>query len=80
MPMTKVTAKGQITLPLDVRRALGVEAGDRVEFVIENGRVAVHAATHDVRELKGLVAPRPEGPVSIDEMDAAIESEAGRCS
>jgi AbrB family looped-hinge helix DNA binding protein len=30
---------GQITIPVDVRRALNVEAGDRVEFIqIEPGR------------------------------------------
>jgi AbrB family looped-hinge helix DNA binding protein len=28
----RITSKGQITLPRDVRRALGVEAGDRVLF------------------------------------------------
>lgn len=28
----KVTSKGQITVPLDVRRALGVRSGDRLLF------------------------------------------------
>lgn len=28
----KVTSKGQITIPLEVRRALGVRAGDRLVF------------------------------------------------
>lgn len=27
------TSKGQITIPVEVRKALGVDAGDRVEFV-----------------------------------------------
>ena len=29
----KITSKGQVTLPSDVRKALGVGAGDRVLFV-----------------------------------------------
>jgi AbrB family looped-hinge helix DNA binding protein len=36
----KVTAKGQVTIPLDVRQALGIEDGDRVEFFVHrDGRV-----------------------------------------
>jgi len=30
--LAKVTSKGQITIPRDVRRRLGVRAGDRVLF------------------------------------------------
>lgn len=30
--MTKVTKKGQVTIPAAVRRAMGVKPGDRVEF------------------------------------------------
>lgn len=33
--MAVVTGKGQITLPEEVRRALGVEAGAEVDFVIQ---------------------------------------------
>ena len=32
-----VTSKGQITVPLVIRRELGIEAGDRIEFVVEGG-------------------------------------------
>lgn len=39
MTTATVTSKGQITIPADVRRALAVDAGDRVEFVqIESGQ------------------------------------------
>lgn len=38
MPTAKVTSKGQITLPLDVRRRMGIERGDEIEFREENGR------------------------------------------
>ena len=33
----KVMAKGQITIPKDVREVLGVSNGDRVSFIVENG-------------------------------------------
>lgn len=35
----KVMSKGQITLPVDIRRKLGLEAGDRVVIVCEGNRV-----------------------------------------
>ena len=78
MSTTTLITKGQITLPVDVRRALNVEAGDRVEFVqIEPGRFEVIAATRSVRELKGRFG-EPTRAVSIEEMDAAIAAQAAR--
>ena len=72
MSAATVTSKGQITIPAPVRLALGLDAGDRVEFVeLEKGRFAIVAATIPLRRLKGLIR-RPEKPVSIDEMNAAI--------
>lgn len=72
MATATVSSKGQITLPVDVRRSLGVETGDRVEFVeVAPGRYEVVAATHPVTALKGLFGKRA-GAVSIDEMNAAI--------
>lgn len=71
MSMAKLTSKGQITLPIDVRNALGVTTGDRVEFVEENGRFIVISATQEAKKLKGLIK-RPSKPVSIEAMNAAI--------
>lgn len=37
----KVMAKGQVTIPKDIREVLGVSSGDRITFVVENGSVRV---------------------------------------
>jgi antitoxin PrlF len=67
-----LTSKGQLTLPKEVRTALGVGPGDRVDFVrMEDGNFAVLPATHSVKSLKGLI-PKPRKTVSLDEMDQAI--------
>ncbi|MBK5298544.1 MAG: AbrB/MazE/SpoVT family DNA-binding domain-containing protein [Vicinamibacteria bacterium] len=72
MPTATLSSKGQITLPRQVRQALGVTTGDRVAFTVEaSGEIRVRAATDDVRSLKGLL-PRPRRAVSLAEMDAAI--------
>jgi antitoxin PrlF len=40
--VTRLTTKHQTTVPLEVRRALGLEAGDRVEFRVEGTSVTLH--------------------------------------
>lgn len=55
MPFARVSAKGQITLPASVRRALALQPGDRVTFVmVEPNCVEMIAAVRSARELKGL--------------------------
>ena len=78
MTRATLTSKGQITIPKEVRERLGVEAGDRLEFVEqERGVYKVIAATRDVRHLKGLV-PKPRRHVSVEEMKAAVRKSRGR--
>jgi len=78
MTQATLTSKGQITIPKEVRERLGVEAGDRLEFVEqERGVYKVVAATKDVRHLKGLVS-KPRRAVSVEEMNAAVRSSRGR--
>jgi AbrB family looped-hinge helix DNA binding protein len=69
-----MTTKGQVTIPLDVRQRLGLDAGDRIEFVeIEDGMFAIKPAIEDVRSLKGLLR-KPSKPVSVDDMNAAVRT------
>ena len=75
MTTATLTSKGQITVPVEVRRALQVESGDKVEFIqIEPGRFELMAATRSVRELKGMFGPASR-VVSIEEMNAAIAAQ-----
>ena len=38
----KITSKGQVTLPREIRERLGVQDGDRVRFEMEAGRVVIY--------------------------------------
>jgi AbrB family looped-hinge helix DNA binding protein len=72
MATATLTSKGQITLPKEVRDALGVSTGDRIEFVAEeDGVYKVVPVTRDIRHLKGLVG-KPAKPVSVDAMKRAV--------
>jgi antitoxin PrlF len=68
---TRVTRKGQITLPESVLERLGVKAGDQIEFVEYAQGVLLKRITADIRTLKGMV-PKPTKPVSIEDMKQAI--------
>jgi antitoxin PrlF len=79
MAAATLTSKGQITIPARVRTALGVDAGDRIEFVeVGKGEFNIVAATRSVRELSGMLYRKGREPVSIEEMNAAIAKGASR--
>ena len=72
MTTATLSSKGQITIPADVRQALHVDTGDRIEFVeIEAGRYEFVAATQSVTELKGMFG-KARRVISIEEMNRAI--------
>lgn len=57
----KVMAKGQITIPKDVRKALGVESGDRVSFIVEGNTVRiVNSAVYAMQMLQCEMAGEAE--------------------
>ncbi len=37
----KVMSKGQITLPLEIRKLLGVKSGDRVSFIVNGSTIII---------------------------------------
>lgn len=55
--VSKITAKGQTTVPKAVRRALGVDYGGRIAYRIEQGRVILRRAETKHRDpaLRGLL-------------------------
>jgi len=79
MPSAKVTSKGQITIPQEIRERMGVSEGDRVEFVyLDDGGFALKPATRSIKELKGIIPLRRRRPVTLEEMDDAIAAGAAR--
>lgn len=76
-----VTAKGQVTLRRAVLNHLGVEPGAKVSVsLLENGRVELAAAgaRDDIKSLRGALRRPGQRPVSLEEMQEAIEAGEGR--
>jgi antitoxin PrlF len=69
MAIATVTSKGQITLPKEVREHLHLAEGDRVEFVIEEGRVQVRPLAGSVRSLFGYLQDAERAAPSLEELD-----------
>lgn len=75
MDNAKVMAKGQITIPKDVRDVLGVSSGDRVTFIVEGPTVrmvksAVYAMQMLQQDMAGEAARA--GLTSEDDVNALI--------
>ncbi len=72
MSMSNVTQKGQVTIPAEMRKALGLKAGSKVRFKRQGRRVSLEAVQEPaVESLFGtLKVPRTRG---IADIDAAID-------
>jgi AbrB family looped-hinge helix DNA binding protein len=73
---SKVTAQGQISVPVDVRRKLGIGPGSVLEWEEDGDKIVVRRAgrfsSEDInRELFGQRRPQAH---SIDELKAGIRS------
>lgn len=70
----RVTAKGQITIPIEVRRELGIEKGDSVVFY-KGLDGSMHMRVRRVRKGAGRGSlSRPDAPRSPEEVRMAIEA------
>jgi len=67
---TKVMPKGQITLPIDIRRSMGLSTGDRVALVYENNRVImINPAVYAMEKLQNEMKDEAEKAGLVTEED-----------
>jgi AbrB family looped-hinge helix DNA binding protein len=70
-----LSSKNQVTIPKPVREHLNLKAGDRFKFFLQPDGAVVILPKIPVSRLKGSVA-RLDQPVSVEEINAAIEAGA----
>ena len=77
MPTATVTSKGQITIPIEVRNALKLKTGDKIN-IFENGdgKFTFQPKTGSIMAMEGILqrlgtAPLGDAP-TIEEMDQAV--------
>jgi len=66
-----LTAKGQTTVPAQVRAALGFAPGTRLVWhVVADGSILVRAKTKSLLDLAGLLHAPAGKPVAVPDMNA----------
>jgi AbrB family looped-hinge helix DNA binding protein len=76
MPTATVTSKGQITIPIEVREAMRIRTGTRIQFSPRaDGVWEFLPVTGSVMDLKGMI-PWDGPPVSLEQIDEAIAASA----
>ena len=58
--LAKVTSKGQVTIPNEIRKKLGIRTDDKVDFVVEGDRVVL-VPVKTLKDLRGAVKALKEG-------------------
>ena len=69
MTTSSLTVKGQVSIPVRLRKMLGLAAGDRVRFSEDSGRVYLEKEP-DISAIFGVVKARKSA--TLAQMDAAI--------
>ena len=70
---SRLTTKGQTTIPAEVRAYLGLKPGDQIAYAMKNGKVELRARNIRASDLIGILGPPPSGEtLTVEEMDQAI--------
>ena len=65
--LSSVSPKGQITIPVAIRRLLGVKPKDTVAFAIKDGQVTISPARFSLESAFGSLEP-PRGVEDVDQL------------
>ncbi len=77
MPQATVTSKGQITIPVEVRRKLNLKPGDRIDFVVDRaGGVRLRPKKAPLASLLGILRRPGQKPLIVEHMHAEVAAHA----
>ncbi len=76
MAQATLTSKGQVTIPKEIRDALRLSTGEKIEFILsDKDTVVLKPVTRKVDEVFGKLRHyRKSVPVSVEGMNEAIRS------
>ena len=79
MASSTITSKGQITIPIEIRRRLGLRSGDRLEFLFgSHGEVIVRPKRVRLESLFGILQKPGQRALTVREMDEAVRKSAAK--
>lgn len=71
-PLTTITKKGQVTIPVQIRHSMGLTPGDKVAFIIDRGEVKVRRVKSALDRSFGAIKPRKR-PEDFEELERLAE-------
>jgi len=64
-----VTTKGQVTIPKEIRKQLGIQPRDKIDFVLEKDRVVL-VPVKTLKDLRGTVQAPKRRPAMSERQHA----------
>jgi AbrB family looped-hinge helix DNA binding protein len=74
MHTSTITSKGQVTIPAELRKTLGLMPGNRIAFRLEGDNILLEAVKDDITAAFGMLDA--DRYVSVEEMDQAAATKA----
>jgi AbrB family looped-hinge helix DNA binding protein len=79
MRRSRINAKGQVTIPAELRERFGIKKGTCIDWKEEQGRLVLTPMTERfIHECRGILRPAPGEPSAFDELFAERERERKR--
>ncbi len=70
--VVRLTRKGQVTIPKEVRDALRLRPFDKIEFAVEDGEATLRKARRTLADIAGRL---PKLGIAIEDMPAVAKDE-----
>ena len=70
MNSSALTIKGQVTIPIDIRKQLGLHPGDKVGFLIEDDHVVLFRKESNIEAAFGICHPKTSA--SLKDIEDAV--------
>ncbi|MGR3177458.1 MAG: AbrB/MazE/SpoVT family DNA-binding domain-containing protein [Candidatus Anammoxibacter sp.] len=79
MPVAVLTSKGQMTIPKDVRRALGLKPSGKVIIVIEGDHAIIKPLRGNILDIGGSIKiPAKEKPIGFHKVRESIKRKVAK--
>lgn len=78
MNSSALTIKGQITIPIEIRKQLGLNPGDKIGFLVEEDHIVLFRKESNIEASFGIC--HPKNSASLKDMKAAVRKRGGNAS